>query len=398
MTAARITIALACLMLLGANGPADQLAKAQREAAKSAARIRQLDQSVRSAVDQADQFNARAAALAARVQQAESYVAASEARVALIDAAIVQRRRSLAERQKGIIHLLAALESLSRRPPALALVQPGSVRDTTRVALLLDGVLPIVRQRTADLRHELTALQKLKDGAVAARLQLANAGQRLDDGRQLLVRLEQDRRQTATKIATESMLESDRALALSVEAKDLRQLLGTLNSQSRLRERLASLPGPLPRPLHIPSYALPPPQDRYLPEPVVAAAGAQPVSGFVLPALGEVATGFGELSPAGVRSRGLTLRTREKALVIAPAAGRIAFAGPFREYGNIVIVEHRNGLTTLLAGLDKLNIKVGQKVAAGGPVGQMGTNRRELTLEIRDNGQPVNPLPLVTVN
>src|SRR3546814_2815304 len=103
-------------------------------------------------------------------------------------------------------------------------------------------------------------------------------------------------------------------------------------------------------------------------------------------------------SDLGVRSRGLTLRTREKAQVIAQAGGVVAFAGPVRDYGNIVILEHGGGLTTVLAGLAKLDARVGQKLMAGGPIGRMGPNQRELTLEIRKNGEPVNPLPLVTGN
>src|SRR3546814_995186 len=105
-----------------------------------------------------------------------------------------------------------------------------------------------------------------------------------------------------------------------------------LGGQAKLRDRLASLPGPLPRPARIPSHALPPPEDRQQPVPPVAAPPALAAPAFLLPALGDVTTGFGELSPAGVRSRGLTLRTREKAQVIAPAGGRVAFAGPFRDY------------------------------------------------------------------
>lgn len=397
MTAGRIILGLlAGLALVGANSPADRLARAEREAAKSSARVRQLEQAAQSAVDEAARLAARAALLAGRVQEAEAAIEASEARVALLDMRIAAQRRKLAQRQGKIVDLLAALETLSRRPPALAFVQPGSVRDTSRIALLLDGMIPVIRARTADLREELAAYRTLRNRAAAARTQLAQARTRLEESRQLLARAEQERRNAATDLATKSMLESDRALALSVEARDLKDLMGKLDADAQLRNRLASLPGPIPRPSHIPANALPPVDARV--QAAAAAVAIKTQSGLVLPVLGTVTAGFGELSDAGIRSRGLTLHTRAGAQVIAPAAGRIAYAGPFREFGKIVIVEHGDGLTSLLAGLDRLDVSVGQKVAAGGPVGQMGDTQRDLMLEVRQNGDPVNPLPLMSAN
>src|SRR3546814_4591550 len=131
---------------------------------------------------------------------------------------------------------------MSRRPPVLALIQPGSVRDTARVAVLVRFVLPLIRRRPADLRQTIGVLRALRDRAAEAREELATAGTRLDDSRRLLARAEKQHREQARGLATESMLESDRALALSVEAKDLRQLIARLGSQAELRERLASLP------------------------------------------------------------------------------------------------------------------------------------------------------------
>src|SRR3546814_17883244 len=102
-----------------------------------------------------------------------------------------------------------------------------------------------------------------------------------------------------------------RALALSVEAKDLRQLIARLGSQAELRERLASLPGPVLRPANIPEAALPPPAER-MDDSAPAAPAARP-GRFILPALGEVTTGFAELSQSGIRSRGISPKTRPKA-------------------------------------------------------------------------------------
>src|SRR3546814_5243155 len=120
----------------GANPPAPRLGGGEAAAPKSAQRIRQLDKAARDTSDEAENYRLRAAALAARVQQSEAALTAAEARVAVVDQTIASQRRELAERHGRIVNLLAALESMSRRPPVLALIQPGSVRDTARVELL----------------------------------------------------------------------------------------------------------------------------------------------------------------------------------------------------------------------------------------------------------------------
>ena len=79
-------------------------------------------------------------------------------------------------------------------------------------------------------------------------------------------------------------------------------------------------------------------------------------------------------------------------MVVAPAAGRVAFAGPYRGYGEIVIVEHAAGWTSLVTGLGKTQVTVGQILVAGSPLGQARVREPRIGLELRHNGQRVNPL------
>jgi septal ring factor EnvC (AmiA/AmiB activator) len=96
--------------------------------------------------------------------------------------------------------------------------------------------------------------------------------------------------------------------------------------------------------------------------------------------------------------KGITIETRSAAQVIAPYAGQVVFAGQFRGYGLLLIIEHGEGYHTLLAGMDRIDSTVGQRVVAGEPVGVMGQTEGKPTLyvELRRNGQPVNPLPWLT--
>ncbi|CAA7621131.1 putative Peptidase M23B (Modular protein) [Magnetospirillum sp. LM-5] len=124
-----------------------------------------------------------------------------------------------------------------------------------------------------------------------------------------------------------------------------------------------------------------------------AAQGKMP-----FPARGTVVGRFGQPNEVGVISKGLTIGTRQGAQVIAPHDGQVAFSGPFRGYGLLLIIEHGEGYHTLLAGMARIDATVGQRLAAGEPVGVMGQDEARPTLyvELRRQGQPVNPLPWLT--
>jgi septal ring factor EnvC (AmiA/AmiB activator) len=104
---------------------------------------------------------------------------------------------------------------------------------------------------------------------------------------------------------------------------------------------------------------------------------------------------FGGISPTGDSARGITLATRPGAEVVAPFDGRVVFAGAFRGYGQILIIGHGDGYHSLVAGLDRIDSSVGQWLVAGEPIGRMSANEAKprLYLELRHNGQPINPLP-----
>jgi septal ring factor EnvC (AmiA/AmiB activator) len=111
--------------------------------------------------------------------------------------------------------------------------------------------------------------------------------------------------------------------------------------------------------------------------------------------VGRLVTGMGEISETGIRARGLTLATARRALVTAPARGRIAYAGPFRGYAGIVIIDHDNGWASLITGLGPLKVKVGQDVIEGSPIGTAEGRDPRITVELRHNSRPIDILPIV---
>ena len=177
------------------------------------------------------------------------------------------------------------------------------------------------------------------------------------------------------------MTEQDRAIAMGEEARDITELMTGIDNATALRARLEALPGPILRPAQ-------PAAARSLPAAAAPATAAIPA--YRLPVVGRVVTGLGEVSDAGVRARGLTIATRPDAQVVAPTSGRIAFAGPFRGYGKIVVIDHGLGWTTLLTSLAALDVKVGDTVDAGAPIGRAGQDRPTITVELRRRGTPVD--------
>lgn len=363
------------------------LAEARAQGAAARARAERLEAEAARITEAADRTASEGAALAARIQQAEAEIAGHEARSRLIAAERERLRARLAERQQPLVRLTAALQRLSRLPPALGLLRPGAMRETVYSRALLATVLPQVERRTAGLRAELARIRVLRAQARLAAARLRDSEQELRARRRNLVALEARQRLESRQATGSADREAERALALAEEARDLTGLVEELREAGALRERLARLPGPILRPSN--------PGAAQVATVEASAAPPTAIGTYLLPLAGDLVTGFGDAAAGRPRSRGITLAPRPGAQAVAPAAGRVAFAGPYRGYGNIVILEHAGGWTTLVTGLAQLDARVGARVVAGSPLGLAGPGQPRIGLELRRDGQPVNPLDYV---
>lgn len=362
-------------------------ARAQGEAARR--RAESLEVEASRVAEAASRTGREVAAVAARIQQAEADIAANEANVALIERERRGLRARLAERQQPLVRLTAALQRLSRRPPVLALLRPGSVRDTMYTRALIATMLPEVEQRTAALRGEIRRGRVLQAQAYQASQRLRASERSLVARRQMLVTLEARQRLESRQATGVADREAERALALAEQARDLGSLVEELREAGSLRDALARLPGPIMRPTR-PADAQTLADDTAGEAPALANLGP-----YLLPVTGRLAAGFGDSSPGQPRSRGIVLVARASAQVVAPSAGRVAFAGPYRGYGNIVIIEHGGGWTSLVTGLAQLDARVGDALVSGSPLGLAGPGDPRITVELRRDGVPVNPLQYV---
>ena len=130
----------------------------------------------------------------------------------------------------------------------------------------------------------------------------------------------------------------------------------------------------------------------------------EPRGQMALPVRGQVVLAWGQTGEGGQPHRGVSIEARADAQVVAPFDGQIVFAGPFRGYGRILIIEHGEGYHTLLAGLGRIDVSPGQSVALGEPIATTGNADPGgpvtsgiagpvLYVELRRHGQPINPTP-----
>ncbi len=361
------------------------LEEAQVQGKEARARAEALEARAATASAAAEKTAQESAALAARVQEAEAQIAANEAKVKLIGQQRARLNAELAQRQRPLVELTAALQRLSRRPALFSLLRPGSLQDAVYLRAVLETMLPEIARRTAGLRSALERGRRLQAEAEQANADLRASQSELTRRRQQLAALETRQRLDSRAASGTADREAERALALAEQARDLTGLVGELDKAGRLRNELAALPGPVLRPA--------------LPQAAQVAADVAPVAvpanapaQYLLPVAGRLVTGFGAFGEGRVQSRGITLAARGGAQVVAPGAGRVVFAGPYRGYGTIVIIEHGGGWTSLVTGLTALDTRVGRSVLAGSPLGTAGTGRPVITLELRKDGTPLNPL------
>lgn len=364
----------------------DMLA-ARREGAAARARAEKLEARAREVTATADRTAREAAAVAARIQETEAAIAAQQAKMALIASQRAVLRARLAERQGPLARLIGSLQRLSRRPPVLALLRPGSVRDAVYMRALLDTMLPEVERRTIDLRGEIARGQALERSARAAAAELGQAQGQMRERRRQLAAIESGQRLASREASGIAARESERALALAEKARDLGDLVQEMGRQGGLREALAALPGPIMRPPQ-PEEARVVGASQFTPPP-------QGLPSYILPVTGRLLTGFGEDAPGQARSGGLVLAPRGNAQVVAPAPGRVAFAGPYPGYDRIVIIEHDGGWTSLVTGIVRLDVAVGDSIVAGSPLGIAAPGSPRVMVELRRHGEPVNPLQYI---
>lgn len=327
------------------------------------------------------------------------------------------KRAALQERRQDLGATLAALQRIALRPQAALLVTPADPNDIVRSGLLLRTTVPRIERRARDLRRQADALARIRARIAASRSDLKTAGEALSQERFRLTSLA-DRKASLLQQTRESREAAlGRIEQMTREAQSLEELLAKLEVErierrrvALERERLAreraeqlARATPTPRPDQQSPEPAPPPPSALSSAPPGTPSITAARGGLTTPASGRVIIAYDDNTDFGGKSHGVTYQTRPGSLVVAPWDGQVAFAGPFRSFGRILIIEHGEGYHSLLAGMGRIDAPVGQWVLAGEPVGITGgeegtaaakaDEKSRLYVELRRDGQPINPLP-----
>jgi septal ring factor EnvC (AmiA/AmiB activator) len=350
--------------------------------------------------------NAALIAAAQRVKLAEADIAVLEDRMGDLIVEELEVRGRLDGADENISSVLAALERISRDPPPALMINPDNALDSARSALLIAAILPQLRNKADAVTADLNQLGAIKAAALEQQSKLEANLQVLEEEQLRIGSLIAARKQSENLASAALASEEAEAQALADKATSLKQLIDELTARAAAVATAAQATEAANNGGSAPALdqqtirmALANP-DRT--QPAVPFAQAR---GFLtMPSSGVTVIEYGAGDGFGGISRGLSVVTRADAQVVAPADGWVLFAGDYLNYGKIVILNTGQDYTVLLAGLDRVDVRIGQFVMMGEPVGAMGSqtigrtvatsagvSRPTLYIEMRKNNEPVDP-------
>ncbi len=420
------SLALSCLLLCaGLAGPlpaSAQTAAAPAQAAASPDAIKQREQELeaaRAAQNKAAEAQAKLKAeiaaigqdrsklnqqlidSAAQVRDLEGRMSDAETRLHSLDGREQQIRGSLDSRRSEIVEVLAALQRASRRAPPALLVRPEDALQSLRTAILLGAVVPELRARAERLAGELGELVTVRKSIANERDQLASDRDKLKDDQTRLAALIDERQRQQSAMEQDMAAESAHAIALAKQVDTLQGLITKMEEEVNAAAKAAASANLKGTPGGKPDLAALKNPNRT--GPAIAFASAKGLLAF--PVNGSKVRDFGSSDGAGGVEKGISLATRPGAQVTTPCDGWVVYAGPFRSYGQLLILNAGGGYHVLIAGMERISVNIGQFVLTGEPVATMGTRSQVasifapnvsqpvLYVEFRKDGTPIDPGP-----
>jgi septal ring factor EnvC (AmiA/AmiB activator) len=343
-----------------------------------------------------------------RVQDTEAAIDQSEARLKALAAQETGIRRSLLERRDVLAEVLAALQRMGRHPPPALLVRPEDALSSVRSAILLGAVVPDLRAAAAKLADDLKKLVALKADISAEHNRLRADATKLLEDRARVQLLIEEKRNEASASAAALADEQRKAEDLAGKAANLKDLIGRMEAQIAAAAEASAAAEKAAAEAAAKAAAEP-----AKPTSLGSAGRLAPAVAFddakgllPKPVIGSVVVGFGDKDNLGGRSQGISMATRAAAQVTSPCDGWVVYAGPFRSYGQLLIINAGGGYHVLLAGMERIDVQLGQFVLAGEPVAMMASQRLAsagaapvgaaqpvLYVEFRKESTPIDPAP-----
>lgn len=303
------------------------------------------------------------------IQTNERDLQSLESRIVELEKQKTALRDSLKKDRHSMANLILALQRIRRVPPEAMIAKPDAPFRTAQSAMLMGDIIPALYKKAEVLKTNLEHIEEISKDLSDKKEKALAVSKSLDQENQKLSELVEKREKLFSDTHDDLKQQEEDVKRISQQAKNLQDLVQKLDEDRKQQKsrKTASIPEiPLPK-----------------------AGNAQ------LPVSGVIRTRYDEPDNFGAPSKGITIEGRSGALVVAPMGGVIRFSGHFKNYGNMVIIEHQKGFHSLIAGLEKIDTVVGQSVSAGEAIGLLpraGTGEKpSLYYELRLNGQSVNP-------
>ncbi|MBC8013950.1 MAG: peptidoglycan DD-metalloendopeptidase family protein [Methyloceanibacter sp.] len=398
-----------------------KLDQTEQKLQSSRAKAQGLTQDLAALAEERAKLNSELIEAGKRVQASEAKLSETEAKLAELTEQVNVIQSSITERKEAIVKMLSAMQRIGRTPPPALVTRRDDALAVVRSAMLLADVFPELKYQADNLSRELEGLVTLENGIRDQRDQEKGEAERLASEQASVDRLLEEKKRATAQGEAEL---ADIGRATSEQAQtvtDLNELIERLDAQIaqveiaqydaeiaaeralRAREQQQALATPAnesvveikPASTRV-AFASP---DRLKPAlPFEAAKGT-----LRLPAQGRRIKRFGDADTGGSTLKGISLQTRGEARITAPADGWVVYAGEFRSYGRLLIINAGGGYHVLLAGMSRIDVSLGQFVLAGEPIAVMGntaapsqgddSSRPVLYVEFRKDGRPIDPDP-----
>ncbi|UIN33895.1 murein hydrolase activator EnvC family protein [Methylobacterium oryzae] len=395
----------------------EAIQRANEERERRAENLKRVQDALAASAGQRAQFESEIAAIGSdrakldtalldanrQAQATEDRLSRLEERLKAMSESEAAIRHSLQGRRGIVAEILAALQRMGRRPPPAVLVSPEDVLAAIRTSMLLGAVVPELRGEVDTLAADLAEMIRLRGLIAQDKEGLSNDLAGWAREQQRLQALVAARRARQAEVESGLTAERRRATELGAQAKNLKDLLDRTEAEVAAAKRSAEeAKAAAEREVRIT-------QERFAAAGFRDPARLAPKVHFAeargevpRPVSGRVARGFNQPDGNGGTTRGVSFTTRPKASVSSPADGWVQFAGPFRSYGQLLIINAGDGYYLLLAGMDQISVEVGQFVLAGEPVGSMGDRGGgpggsegdpTLYVEFKKDGGSIDPEP-----
>jgi septal ring factor EnvC (AmiA/AmiB activator) len=305
------------------------------------------------------------------LQTSEDNLSASDQRLLDLEDKKERVIRSLYKDQQAMGGLVSAVKKYSQTSTPDMLMQSDPI-DAERASIVMKSIMPRLQQQSTTLKNELSEIKKIEDDITAQKQIQTQEDDKLDKQQDDLAVLLEQRQKMYKSTESQRVIQEKEVADLTKKSKNIEDLIQKIKSRSKKSH------------------------DNDEGDVAENTAPTALPANMLLPVHGKVYTSFGQRDDLGAPSKGITFSTRRGASVVTPLAGTVKFAGPFQKYKQILIVEHKGGYYSLIAGLARIDTVVGASLAAGEPVGVAETSGSpRVYYELRQNGKPVNPQKLL---